>query len=94
MEAREPLGSTCHNERDNTGQWWIVWSADFPQDKPGRRPHPESIFLEEAYRAGEQKGMERVVKWVENNIAFANIPSSYREWRIFVDKLLNRKKPS
>lgn len=50
-----PIGATCHNERDDNGQWWIVWSTDFPGDKSGRKTHPESISLEEAFKAGYEK---------------------------------------
>lgn len=65
MEVNDmPIGATRHNERDSEGQWWIVWGADFPQDEPGRKPHPESMFLEEAYKAG----MEKVVEAIENDV--------------------------
>jgi hypothetical protein len=52
VEQDIPIGATCHNYRDKDGQWWIVWGADFPQDKPGRKPHPNSIWLEDAYQQG------------------------------------------
>lgn len=54
-EPKEPLGVTCHNERDENGQWWIVWSTDFQGDKSGRRKDPNSCFLESAYRQGRQE---------------------------------------
>lgn len=57
MEDKEiPIGATCHHERDKDGRWWIVWGADFVGDKSGRREHPESVFLEDAYRAGKEYG--------------------------------------
>ena len=59
----EPIGVTCHNVRDKAGQWWIVWSADFFPDKPGRKPHPESMFLEDAYKLGRRD----VVGWVSSH---------------------------
>lgn len=34
--SKAPIGATCHYEHDNQGQWWIVWGADFPQDKAGK----------------------------------------------------------
>ena len=65
MKAKDiPIGVTCHCERDKEGQWWIVWGADFPQDKPGRKLHPESMLLEEAYKAG----IKEVAEWVWYNV--------------------------
>lgn len=53
-ETDVPIGVTCHHEREENGIWWIVWGADFPQDKPGRKEHPESWALEEAYQQGKK----------------------------------------
>lgn len=57
-----PIGVTCHNVRDKYGQWWIVWSPDFPPDKPGRKLHPESMFLEDAYRGGVKEVLDTLRK--------------------------------
>ena len=54
MCKEEPRGVTCHNERDENGQWWIVWDSDFLGDEAGRKQHPDSIYLEEAYQKGKE----------------------------------------
>ena len=47
-----------------------MWGADFPQDEPGRKPHPESVFLEDAYQrglkgAGEPVSEDKLVEQME-----------------------------
>ena len=72
MKAKEievPGGATCHNWRDKDGQWWVVWAADFAGDESGRKPHPESLWLEDAYRWG----IREVVEWIEDNNIFGYI---------------------
>jgi len=56
-----PLGATCFYERDEKGQWWVVWGADFPQDKPGRALCPNSFEMECAYEQGFKDGQTKVL---------------------------------
>lgn len=46
-----PLGATCHYKRESSGKWFVVWGADFPQDKSGRKQvsDSESLLLENGY---------------------------------------------
>lgn len=45
-----PLGVTCHYEHRKDG-YYVVWSADFPEDLPGERklaPQEINDFVKEA----------------------------------------------
>jgi hypothetical protein len=49
-----PEGVTCHYERIN-GKWFVVWGADFMQDRPGRKEvaENEAFLLECGYLIGK-----------------------------------------
>lgn len=52
-----PLGATCHYETVDS-KWYVVWSADFENDKPGRKlvDDNESLYLEMGYEVAKTEG--------------------------------------